>query len=420
MKISKVFAGLSAAALAASAMSMVSFADEAASNSGTAYGAYLMVGGAEGYGNWNLGDYAAGDATITGDGQYTVSYKVPGDVKIGEELAVLTVQTDIAKDFDGEYAEQDVKIKIDSVSFDGKDAAFDIAAAEKEGDEDSVWIENGIRATVVNAWGHDLNALAAKPSGASEVSVTFTVSGLGGGSTESTEYQFAYPEDAVFANGGKSWGGVEFESLKETDFNQWDGIWWQLGVPTPEVAEGETPNFTVDTANAKAVIEIKFAQDVAEGAEVIRYIDTTDGTKYSVKADKAYKAGEGMTIELNYDEVWQAAFDETDKGWEGADKNGAFKSGFGGNFQFAAAGKVSSFLTGYKVTVDTPVVDNSSSDVSSEADDSSKVESKKSNDSSSKAANTASTTNPGTGAAALAAVGVALAGAAVVTSKKRK
>ena len=197
-------------------------------------------------------------------------------------------------------------------------------------------------------------------------------------------------------------------------------IWWQLGVPTPEVAEGETPNFTVDTSAAKVVVEIKFSADVAEGAEVIRYIDTTDGTKYSVKADKAYKAGEGMTIELNYDEVWQAAFDETDKGWEGADKNGAFKSGFGGNFQFAAAGKVSSFLTGYKVTVDTPVVDNSSSDVSSEADDSSKVESKKSNDSSSKAANTASTTNPGTGAAALAAVGVALAGAAVVTSKKRK
>ena len=239
--------------------------------------------------------------------------------------------------------------------------------------------------------------------------------------TPVTEYKFSYPDDAVAANGGKSWGGVEFESLKETDFNQWDGIWWQLGVPTPEVAEGETPNFTVDTANAKAVIEIKFAQDVAEGAEVIRYIDTTDGTKYSVKADKAYKAGEGMTIELNYNEVWQAAFDETDKGWEGADANGAFKSGFGGNLQFAVAGKVSSFLTGYNVTALAPVVDDSSSDVSSEADDSSKVvDSKKSNDSSSKAANTASTTNPGTGAAAgTVAAGIAVLAALAVVKKKK-
>ena len=39
---------------------------------------------------------------------------------------------------------------------------------------------------------------------------------------------------------------------------------------------------------------------------------------------------------------------------------------------------------------------------------------------SSKAANNASNTNPSTGAAALAAVGVALAGAAVVATKKRK
>jgi hypothetical protein len=389
-----------------------------------------MVGGAEGYGNWNLGDYAAGDATITGDGQYTVSYKVPGDVKIGEELAVLTVQTNIAADFKGEYAEQDVKVKIDSVSFDGKDAAFDIAAAEKEGDEDSVWIENGIRATVVNAWGHDLNALAAKPSGASEVSVTFTVSGLGGGSTESTEGQFTYPDDAVFAPGGTSWGRswaddhqdkVKFDSVKEVTFYAWDGIWWQLDVPAPAVAEGAKPEFTVDTSAAKVVVELKLLDDVAKDSTLIRYIDANETTKYFVAADKDYKAGEVVTIELPFDEVWQAAFDETDKGWEGTDANGAYKAGFGGNLQVGVNAVTSSFLTGYKVTLPTnPVVDDSSSDVSSEADDSSKVESKKSNDSSSKAANTASTTNPGTGAAALAAVGVALAGAAVVTSKKRK
>ncbi|MBR1423191.1 MAG: NPXTG-anchored protein [Ruminococcus sp.] len=70
------------------------------------------------------------------------------------------------------------------------------------------------------------------------------------------------------------------------------------------------------------------------------------------------------------------------------------------------------------------VVDDSSSEESSESTseseaDSSAVDSK-ATDSSSKAANTAASTNPGTGAAALAAVGVALAGAAVVTSKKRK
>lgn len=66
--------------------------------------------------------------------------------------------------------------------------------------------------------------------------------------------------------------------------------------------------------------------------------------------------------------------------------------------------------------------DDNSDVVSSVADSSSTtvVDSTNSAATSSKAANNASNTNPSTGAAALAAVGVALAGAAVVATKKRK
>lgn len=64
----------------------------------------------------------------------------------------------------------------------------------------------------------------------------------------------------------------------------------------------------------------------------------------------------------------------------------------------------------------------SSSETSSETSSATSTSdtSSKAASSSSKAANTSTTTNPNTGAAALAAVGVALAGAAVVASKKRK
>ncbi|MBR1423190.1 MAG: NPXTG-anchored protein [Ruminococcus sp.] len=64
-------------------------------------------------------------------------------------------------------------------------------------------------------------------------------------------------------------------------------------------------------------------------------------------------------------------------------------------------------------------VDNSSSDVSSETSSENSTDSKDTS-SSSKATNNASGTNPGTGTAALAVVGIALAGAAAVTAKKRK
>ncbi len=61
-----------------------------------------------------------------------------------------------------------------------------------------------------------------------------------------------------------------------------------------------------------------------------------------------------------------------------------------------------------------------SSDVETSGTESTSDSSSKAASSSSKAASTSTTTNPSTGAAALAAVGVALAGAAVVASKKRK
>ncbi|MBR1384124.1 MAG: NPXTG-anchored protein, partial [Ruminococcus sp.] len=70
-------------------------------------------------------------------------------------------------------------------------------------------------------------------------------------------------------------------------------------------------------------------------------------------------------------------------------------------------------------TCETTDNSTSSSDVSSESSSETSTDSKDTS-SSSKATNNASGTNPGTGTAALAVVGIALAGAAAVTAKKRK
>ena len=376
MKISKILAGLSAAAIAASMFTMAVSADEEPVGE---------VGeGSEG------GVIASGSVVLSTDSWWT-SASILEEIQGKGGILVLECVDD-AHGFGYQYKANNAEEQVQVYEGAG-DTKYELdwGAVEEAAGEDGfeyfnicLSTDDGVEYTF-NWTLYDEDAFV-------------------------SEYEFEYPEDAAFAAGGSSWQGVKFDEVKEVTFDPWDGIWWQLEIPTPEVPEGEEPDFTVDTADAQVVVAFKFLEDVEEGAEIFRYFDTNDGTEYSVKAEHAYKAGEGDTFVAKFDDLLAIATDEFDKGWG---------TGFGGNLQVANPCIISSYVTGYVITPKEDVPAEESSEESSEEESKAPTESKDTA-SSSKATTTATTTNPGTGAAALAVTGIALAGAAVVATKKRK
>ncbi|MBR2304786.1 MAG: NPXTG-anchored protein [Ruminococcus sp.] len=412
MKITKILAGMSAAAVAASmlAVSAVSAeeqkeeAAEAKTYPITSYKINVDVVGEDALFTAQYTSWAGVNATLSAGENQTIDLSPAAEETGFTNLGYVQSAEDSEEPLPEGSSVTVNYIEVNDIKFE----MGDILTGEEDEDGNAA---NGL----LNEWWGENGYDIVSADGA--YVIKFDKSGLTLQDFQAEEYEFEYPFDASFAAGGKSWGGVEFDVLKEVEFNAWDGIWWQLDIPTPEVAEGEEPNFVVNTEDAKAVIEIKFVEDVPEGQEIVRYFDTNDGTKYHAVADRNYVAGEGITVEIPWADIQAAIVDDLgndDKFWG---------NGFGGNFQVGVPAIVSSFVTGYSIE-DAPVdessevVEESSSDVVEESS-TAPTDSKKA-DSSSKAASAATTTNPGTGAAALAVVGVALAGAAVVTTKKRK
>lgn len=416
MKITKILAGMSAAAVAASMLAVSAVSAEEGSEAEaktypiTSYKINVDVVGEDALFTAQYTSWAGVNTTLSAGENQTVDLS-PAAAEDGfTNLGYVQSAEDSEEPLPEGSSVKVNYIEVNDIKF----TMGDVLSGAEDEDGNSL---NGL----LNEWwgdkGHDIFS----DDGA--YVIKFAKSGLTLQDFVPEEYQFEYPEDAAFGAGGKSWQKVEFDSLKEVEFNAWDGIWWQLDIPTPPVAEGEEPDFFVNTENAKAVIEIKFVEAVPEGQEIVRYFDTNDGTKYHAVADRNYAAGEGITVEIPWADIQAAIVDDL-----GNDDN-FWGNGFGGNLQVGVPAIVSSFVTGYSIEDIAPAPGDESSQVTPEstseaepkAEESSTAptDSKKA-DSSSKAASAATTTNPGTGAAALAVVGVALAGAAVVTTKKRK
>ena len=417
MKITKILAGMSAAAVAASMLAVSAVSAEEQKEEATAktypitsYKINVDVVGEDALFTAQYTSWAGVNTTLSAGENQTIDLS-PAAAEDGfTNLGYVQSAADSEKPLPEGSSVKVNYIEVNDIKF----TMGDVLSGEEDEDGNTL---NGL----LNEWwgdkGHDIFS----DDGA--YVIKFAKSGLTLQDFVPEEYQFEYPEDAAFGVGGKSWQKLEFDSLKEVEFNAWDGIWWQLDIPTPPVAEGEEPDFFVNTENAKAVIEIKFVEAVPEGQEIVRYFDTNDGTKYHAVADRNYAAGEGITVEIPWADIQAAIVDDL-----GNDDN-FWGNGFGGNLQVGVPAIVSSFVTGYSIEDITPAPGDESSQVTPEstseaepkAEESSAAptDSKKA-DSSSKAASAATTTNPGTGAAALAVVGVALAGAAVVTTKKRK
>ena len=409
MKITKILAGMSAAAVAASMLAVSAVSAEEASEAEaktypiTSYKINVDVVGEDALFTAQYTSWTPAEATLSAGENQTIDLSPAAEETGFTNLGYVQSAADPEEALPEGSSVTVNYIEVNDIKFE----MGDILSGEEDEEGNTA---NGL----LNEWWGDNGYDIVSADGA--YVIKFASSGLTLQDFVAEEYQFEYPEDASFGVGGKSWGGVEFEELKEVEFGAWDGIWWQLEIPTPEVDEGEEPDFVVNTENAKAVIEIKFVEDVAEGQEIVRYFDTNDGTEYHAVADRNYAAGEGITVEIPWADIEAALVDL-------GNEDNFWGNGFGGNLQVGVPAIVSSFVTGYSIEDIAPAEESSevveeSSEVVEESS-TAPTDSKKA-DSSSKAASAATTTNPGTGAAALAVVGVALAGAAVVTTKKRK
>ena len=412
MKITKILAGMSAAAVAASMLAVSAVSAEEQKEEATAktypitsYKINVDVVGEDALFTAQYTSWAGVNATLSAGENQTIDLSPAAEETGFTNLGYVQSAEDSEEPLPEGSSVTVNYIEVNDIKFE----MGDILTGEEDEDGNTA---NGL----LNEWWGDNGYDIVSADGA--YVIKFDKSGLTLQDFQAEEYQFEYPFDASFGKGGESWQKLQFDVLKEVEFNAWDGIWWQLDIPTPEVAEGKEPDFVVNTEDAKAVIQIKFVEDVAEGSEILRYFDTNPGTKYNAVADRNYVAGEGITVEIPWADIQAAIVDDL-----GNDDN-FWGNGFGGNLQVGVPAIVSSFVTGYSIEDIAPtdesseVVEESSSEVVEESS-TAPTDSKKA-DSSSKAASAATTTNPGTGAAALAVVGVALAGAAVVTTKKRK
>ena len=214
MKLTKIMAGIAASAVAASAIAVASFAVDAQGTPGQAGIAFSD-------GNWTCqywfdgNEYATQEttATITGDGQYTVSvdaFTTYTDEETGEDVTQPGA-TDIAfaavQVVDGETLFPGMVITIDSVKFDGNEVALN--GTPYTSSDDSVTTRVNLYNEWVSALPDDARtvdglAADATPTAMSKtvgewtkMEVTFTVSGTAGAAAPAAEEAAPVEETAA-------------------------------------------------------------------------------------------------------------------------------------------------------------------------------------------------------------------------------
>lgn len=170
MKFGKIFAACAAAAMSISMFAVTAFAEKKDSNT-----AVLCISAGNNQ-QWKAGDLAGStDATITGDGQYTVTAKL-AEATGTIELILISTDIDVFAYGDGSgLAGSGLNLKVDSVKVDGNAIAYN-------GPSEGAFTTNDdgttLRMNILNTWGNSVNDIASTAA-ESEISVTFTITGLG-------------------------------------------------------------------------------------------------------------------------------------------------------------------------------------------------------------------------------------------------
>lgn len=411
MKISKILAGMSAAALAASMMSLAAFADETATvkadlTGGTVSlidekdddGVVTKTGVLTGT-NVKLSDVCGIDVNVTVGADSAA--KIEAGDWIGGGLGYNSESTGWAStEWSFQEGAKDVTgVKADDGSYDfvlkGTDPVF--------ADTDTfaqVWLQNWTTEdftfnafTLLDKDGNPLLVVESNTVDLSAYDATeVTLAGNGKAKVDTGK---------VRVNVNNPWGEDVDKLITPADFEGVDAI--------AVTAEFDAITDPVDFAINFAIFSDNGPQYWGEGNAANKGCSTEAVT---VNADGSY------TFLLKFDEPLTVDGDLF------LDLQSAFEAAKDDDIPFAA--KVTSVKA--LTLKDAPAPSESTADSTESTDsDESKVILTDSSDSktnsaatSSKAANNASNTNPSTGAAALAAVGVALAGAAVVATKKRK
>ena len=409
MKISKILAGMSAAALAASMMSLAAFADETATvkadlTGGTVSlidekdddGVVTKTGVLTGT-NVKLSDVCGIDVNVTVGADSAA--KIEAGDWIGGGLGYNSESTGWAStEWSFQEGAKDVTgVKADDGSYDfvlkGTDPVF--------ADTDTfaqVWLQNWTTEDFT------FNAFTLLDKDGNPLLVVESDKAQGGNTVDLSAYDAT---EVTLAGNGKA--KVDTGKVRVNVNNPWGEDVDKLITP----ADFEGVDAIAVTAEFDAITDpVDFAINFA--------IFSDNGPQYWGEGNAANKgcSTEAVTFLLKFDEPLTVDGDLF------LDLQSAFEAATDDDIPFAA--KVTSVKA--LTLKDAPAPSESTADSTESTDsDESKVILTDSSDSktnsaatSSKAANNASNTNPSTGAAALAAVGVALAGAAVVATKKRK
>lgn len=385
MKLSKLFAGLSAAALAASAMSMVSFADSAETE---------VPADAVAWFTNTYGDWSGKVAYITpGENTYDLSPDAPQATMAN--LGYVQSAKDPEESLEEGYSVEVNKVTINGIDFSDAGRPVISGAEDEEGNE-----MNGL----LNEWWGDNGRDLVSDDGSA--TIKFASSGL----TLVVDGQDENFESVVYTMTGYA---PQEEAAKEGEFTiVGTGSWWD------ELTLNYLTDILGEDINPDDVDRVEFT---STGKWTFGYVGTevdADGKNVWVQPeadeeDKVILGGDILlTAEDDPDYAPTIKFANNTDG----DITISYKVFLKGEDESESESEAES-----ESESESEVESETESEAeSAEESETESVESKKAADSSSKAASAASTTNPGTGAAALAAVGVALAGAAVVTSKKRK
>lgn len=414
MKISKILAGMSAAALAASMMSLAAFADETATVKADLTG-----------GTVSLIDEKDDDGVVTKTGVLTGTNVKLSDV-CGIDVNVTVGADSAAKIEAGDWIGGGLGYNSESTGWASTEWSF------KEGDKDVT----GVKA---DDGSYDFVLKGTDPVFAD--TDTFAQVWLQNWTTE----DFTFNAFTLLDKDGNPLLVVESDKAHTVDLSAYDAT---------EVTLAGNGKAKVDTGKVRVNVNNPWGEDVDklitpadfEGVDAIAVtaefdaitdpvdfainfaIFSDNGPQYWGEGNAANKgcSTEAVTVNADGSYTFLLKFDEplTVDGDLFLDLQSAFEAATDDDIPFAA--KVTSVKA--LTLKDAPAPSESTADSTESTDsDESKVILTDSSDSktnsaatSSKAANNASNTNPSTGAAALAAVGVALAGAAVVATKKRK
>lgn len=420
MKISKILAGMSAAALAASMMSLAAFADETATVKADLTG-----------GTVSLIDEKDDDGVVTKTGVLTGTNVKLSDV-CGIDVNVTVGADSAAKIEAGDWIGGGLGYNSESTGWASKEWSFQEGAKDVTGVKaadgsydfvlkgtDPVFADTDTYAQVwLQNWTTEdftFNAFTLLDKDGNPLLVVESDKEQGGNSVDLSAYDAT---EVTLAGNGKA--KVDTGKVRVNVNNPWGEDVDKLITP----ADFEGVDAIAVTAEFDAITDpVDFAINFA--------IFSDNGPQYWGEGNAANKgcSTEAVTVNADGSYTFLLKFDEplTVDGDLFLDLQSAFEAATDDDIPFAAKVTSVKALTLKDAPASSESTAESTESTDSTDSDESKVILVDSTDSktnsattSSKAANNASNTNPSTGAAALAAVGVALAGAAVVATKKRK